>query len=120
MSSVVDKGKTRIWLRRTPHHQIRYQVAVVNSMNTEGTAMGYPVSTVVVNQSLLRSWFSSQYPLDRARNITQWDEKLKMEESHLMKIFVRNGCPQAFVCSGAVSRTLRDHGPIIQTQRSLQ
>ncbi len=45
---------------------------------------------------------------DRARNITQRDESLKEEESHLMKTFIGNGYPQAFVRSAAAPRTPRE------------
>ena len=34
---------------------------------------------------------------DRTRNLTQRDESLKEEESHLMKTFIENGYPRAFV-----------------------
>ena len=45
---------------------------------------------------------------DRARNITQRDESLKEEESHLMKTFIGNGYPRAFVRSAAAPRTPRE------------
>ena len=45
---------------------------------------------------------------DRARNITQRDVSLKEEESHLMKTFIRNGYPRAFVCSAAAPQTPRE------------
>ena len=45
---------------------------------------------------------------DRARNITQRDESLKEEDSHLMKTFIGNGYPRAFVRSAAAPRTPRE------------
>ena len=45
---------------------------------------------------------------DRARNITQRDKSLKEEENHLMKTFIGNGYPQAFVRSAAVPRPRRE------------
>ena len=45
---------------------------------------------------------------DRARNITQRDESLKEEEGHLMKTFIGNGYPRAFVCSAVAPRTPRE------------
>jgi hypothetical protein len=45
---------------------------------------------------------------DRARNITQRDESLKEEESHLMKTFIGNGYPRAFIRSAAARREPRE------------
>ena len=42
---------------------------------------------------------------DRARNIAQQEESLKEEESHLMKTFIGNGYPRAFIRSAAAQRT---------------
>ena len=51
-----------------------------------------------------------QYLYDRARNITQRDKSLKEEENHmhLMKTFIEDGYPRAFVRSAAVRRPLRE------------
>lgn len=46
---------------------------------------------------------------DRARNITQHNEKLKEEESHLMKTFIGNGYPRSFVRSASAPRPQRQH-----------
>ena len=45
---------------------------------------------------------------DRARNITQRDESVKEEESHLMKTFIGNGYPRAFIRSAAAPRAPRE------------
>ena len=45
---------------------------------------------------------------DRARNLTQRDESLKEEESHLMKTFIGNGYPRAFVQSASKQQTPRE------------
>ena len=45
---------------------------------------------------------------DRARNLTQRDESLKEEESHLMKTFIGNCYPRAFVQSASKQRTPRE------------
>ena len=45
---------------------------------------------------------------DRAQNITQRDESLKEEESHLIKTFIGNGYPRAFVRSASAPRAPKE------------
>ena len=63
--------------------------------------------------------FGSHYPMhvkrgtvrclyDQAWNITQRDENLKEEESHVMKTFIGNGYPRAFVHSASAPRAPKE------------
>ena len=45
---------------------------------------------------------------DQARNLMQRNESLNEEENHLMKTFIGNGYPRAFVRSASKQRTPRE------------
>ena len=99
-------------------NSIRPTIKFTKELEEEGS-LPFPANDITVYRKNTHTdrylHFESHHPIHvkkgtvrcRARNLTR-DDSVKEEESHLMKTFIENGYPRAFVQSASKQRTPRE------------